>query len=214
MLAEKSKKWREANKDEIAERSKKWREENKDEIREKKKEYRENNLEKVKAANRAYYEANKEEIYRKSKEYKEANREETNKYFREYNKERRKTDPVFAIHCNLRSRLKQCIRKESKTGSAVRDMGCTGKEIKRHLESLFDENMTWGNYGEYWHIDHIYPLAAANLDDRAEFLAVNNWRNLQPLEAIANLKKNDKVTPEARRLFNKLKKEFSKKKAG
>ena len=107
-----------------------------------------------------------------------------------------------------------CIKNEAKTGSAVRDMGCTGEEIKRHLESLFDENMTWENYGEYWHIDHIYPLGRANHKDRVEFLAVNNWRNLQPLEAKANMEKGDQVFPEAQELFNKLKKEFSKKQAG
>jgi hypothetical protein len=68
--------------------------------------------------------------------------------------------------------------------------------------------MNWKNWGTYWHIDHIYPLAAANLEDRCEFLAVVNWQNLQPLTATANLKKNDEVTPAAKRLFNKLVKQF------
>ena len=95
-----------------------------------------------------------------------------------------------------------------KNGSAVRDLGCTGKEACDHLKSLFDTKMTWDNFGSYWQIDHIFPLAAANLEDRAEFLAVNNWRNLQPLEAKANIAKGDKVTPAAQKLFDKLFKEF------
>ena len=39
-------------------------------------------------------------------------------------------------------------------------------------------------------------------------------RNLQTLEAIANMEQGAEVTPEAQELFNKLKKKFSKKKAG
>jgi hypothetical protein len=42
-----------------------------------------------------------------------------------------------------------------------------------------------------------------------EFLAVNNWRNLQPLKIQENLDKADKVTPEAQELFDSLKEEFS-----
>ncbi len=41
-------------------------------------------------------------------------------------------------------------------------------------------------------------------------VAVNNWRNLQPLEAWENMSKSNKVTPEAQKLFNELKKIFSK----
>ena len=74
--------------------------------------------------------------------------------------------------------------------------------------------MDWENRGKYWQIDHIYPMIEADLNDRVEFLAVNNWRNLQPLSAKDNISKHDEVTPEATKLFNKLKKEFSKKQAG
>ena len=102
------------------------------------------------------------------------------------------------------------MKQNHKTGSSVRDLGCTIKELKKHLESQFDSRMNWSNWGKYWHVDHVYPLAAANLEDRVEFLAAANWRNLQPLEAKANMEKGDQVFPEARELFNKLKKMFSK----
>ena len=49
--------------------------------------------------------------------------------------------------------------------------------------------MTWDNWGEVWHLDHNFPLAAADLEDRTEFLAVCNWRNLQPLTVKENLEK-------------------------
>ena len=80
--------------------------------------------------------------------------------------------------------------------------------------TLFDSKMTWENYGTYWHVDHIYSLAAANIEDQVDFLAVCNWRNPQPLEGNDNKSKGDKITPESRKCFNKLKKEFRKKQAG
>ena len=125
-------------------------------------------------------------------------------------KERIQQDPARALKVSLRHRLNKAIKGKAKTGSAVRDMGCTGQECCDHLESLFDEHMTWDNYGTYWVVDHIYPLAKANLEDRIEFLAVVNWRNLQPLEKSANATKGDIVYPYAQKLFDDLKTQFLK----
>jgi hypothetical protein len=88
-------------------------------------------------------------------------------------------------------------------------LGCSIPDLKHHIESQFNGGMTWDNWGSVWHLDHIYPLAAANLDNRTEFLSVNNFRNLQPLSVKENLAKNDTVTPEAKKLFEELCKEFS-----
>ena len=41
--------------------------------------------------------------------------------------------------------------------------------------------MTWGNYGKFWEIDHILPLASFDLTDREQFLRSIHWTNLQPL---------------------------------
>ena len=109
----------------------------------------------------------------------------------------------------MRDRVYKAIASNRKAGSPIRDLGCSVEELKRHLESKFNSRMNWKNWGTYWHIDHFFPLAEADLEDRVEFLAVCNWRNLQPLTATANLKKGDTVLPEARELFEKLKAEFS-----
>lgn len=52
-----------------------------------------------------------------------------------------------------------------------------------------------------WHLDHIFPLCAADLRDPNQARAVNNWRNLRPMWKHDNLRKNGKVTDEARVLF-------------
>jgi hypothetical protein len=109
----------------------------------------------------------------------------------------------------LRSRLKLAIKGNFKSGSAVRDLGCTIAELWSHLESKFQPGMTRDNMGAAWHLDHIYPMSQANLQDRPQFLAVNNWRNLQPLSPADNIAKNDSVSCEAQALFDQLCTEFA-----
>lgn len=114
------------------------------------------------------------------------------------------------LKLRLRLRLNKAIRsKTSRNGSAVRDLGCSIEELWVHLESRFQPGMTRQNIGKAWVIDHIYPLAKAKLTDRVEFLAVNNWKNLQPLTADQNNDKSDYVSPEAQALFDRLKVEFA-----
>ena len=70
-------------------------------------------------------------------------------------------------------------------------VGYTLGGLMAHLESLFDEKMTFGNYGSYWHIDHIKPksLFTYKAPEDPEFKQCWALSNLQPLEKIANLKK-------------------------
>lgn len=52
--------------------------------------------------------------------------------------------------------------------------------------------MIWENYGE-WHIDHIIPCSAFNLEDREQALRCFHYTNLQPLWAQDNLSKSNKI---------------------
>ncbi len=89
---------------------------------------------------------------------------------------------------NMRSRLSKAFASNTKTGSAVNDLGCTIAELKRHLESKFQPGMSWINYGE-WQIDHIKPLNQFNLTLSEERLVACNYMNLQPLWKKDNLEK-------------------------
>jgi hypothetical protein len=95
------------------------------------------------------------------------------------------------IKRNLRSRLNKALQGNYKTGSAVRDLGCSIEELKKYLESKFQDGMTWDNYGQ-WHIDHIRPLCSFNLQDPEELKKVCHYSNLQPLWAKDNLDKRNK----------------------
>ena len=124
--------------------------------------------------------------------------------------EQMKTNPTYRMQVLLRDRLRKAVKNNYKSGSAVRDLGCSIDELWQHLESQFRPGMTRENLGKAWQIDHIYPMAAANLQDPVEFLAVNNWQNLQPLYSEENNRKKDSVTPEAQGLFNRLCETFRK----
>ena len=84
------------------------------------------------------------------------------------------------------------IRRGSKTGSAVKDLGCSIPELKLYLEERFQPGMTWDNYGSAWHIDHIRPLANYDLSDREVLKQLVHYTNLQPMWAIDNIKKSNK----------------------
>jgi hypothetical protein len=118
-------------------------------------------------------------------------RKEINEYRRAYQHQRRRRDVDFRLRHLLRTRITKVVVRGQKTGSAVRDLGCSFSEFKTHLEKRFyahpitGEAMSWGNYGA-WHVDHMRALARFDLADRAQFLQACHFTNLQPLWAEAN----------------------------
>lgn len=150
--------------------------------------YRENNKEYLSSYFKDRYLSNKSDVLEYRKEYYQANKIKINQYV----KDKYESDVPFKLATNLRKRMSKMIRRSQKSGSAVKDMGCSVEELKIHLESQFQEGMTWENYGE-WHIDHIYPLSKFDLFDREEFLKACHYKNLQPLWSQDNLKKSNKV---------------------
>jgi len=111
-----------------------------------------------------------------------------------YDCDKRRSNPQFRLVRNLRARLYSSIKTNQKTGSAVRDLGCSVAELSLYLEVRFQLDMTWGNYGQ-WHIDHIIPLSKFDLTDREQFLKACHFSNLQPLWAKENLSKGKKIVP-------------------
>ena len=71
-------------------------------------------------------------------------------------------------------------------------IGCSPLKLKEHLEEQFTEGMCWENHGLFgWHIDHIIPLSSAKNDDELKKLC--HYTNLQPLWALDNILKRDKL---------------------
>ena len=84
-------------------------------------------------------------------------------------------------------------RPDSHTIAACELVGCSPDELVAHLEGQFKPGMTWDNHGRHgWHIDHIIPLAAADVSDPEQVALVAHYTNLQPLWAKENLSKGSK----------------------
>lgn len=134
---------------------------------------------------------------------KEQKRLARNARMRKYNKEkpekrreterrRRAKDPLFKIRQNMRRRIKLAKDGAVSASTAMKYIGCSTEQLKMHLESKFTAEMTWENYGSYWHIDHIKPVSLFDLKLEKDLKAVNHYTNLQPLEKIANIQKGNK----------------------
>lgn len=79
--------------------------------------------------------------------------------------------------------------------SAVRDLGLTIDEFRRHIETQFTPGMSWDNYGA-WHLDHIRPLISFDLTEIEQARAACHYTNYQPLWAIDNHRKFTKLPAE------------------
>lgn len=111
-------------------------------------------------------------------------------YKRMWQKKKRDDDKSFRIEGSIRARMNAALKGRVKKNS-IRDLPYTTEELIKHLESMFEEGMSWDNYGE-WHIDHIKPCSMFDHTDREQFLECWSLDNLQPLWKIDNLVKGDR----------------------
>ena len=102
-------------------------------------------------------------------------------------------DPQGHLTEIVRSRVGDALKKNKKLHSQEY-LGCSIEEFKEHIESQFEEGMTWGNHGK-WHIDHIIPLKykengeEPTMEQTIERL---HWSNTQPLWASENMAKGNR----------------------
>jgi len=198
--------YREKNKEEIRKRRQKHRENNKEEINRRRREYNRNNKERVNRQQREYYQKNREKILKTCKEYNQGKREQLNEWQREYRKknkemlrekekkrgrERRKKRPWDHIWRNVLVSVLTRF-KHKKSDKTVEILGYSAQELKEHLESRFQEGMSWDNYGRNgWVIDHVVPVSKFDKDTPMHI--VNSLKNLQPLWEKDNLSKGNKI---------------------
>ncbi len=107
-----------------------------------------------------------------------------------YERKQRAENLIFRLRSNLRSRLYHAVKSGQKTGSAVKDLGCSIEDFKKYIESKFSTGMNWENYGK-WHLDHIIPISKFDLDNRKQFLRACHYTNLQPMWSIDNIRKSN-----------------------
>ncbi len=165
--------------------------------------HRSKNIDKIRARERLRYKLNggaaKKKAFRRRvdyyqkyyKHYQEANRSKINARLRVYSRNRLATDVNYKIKKNLRNRIRKALMGVSKSAKTCALLGCPVDVLIARLESLFQPGMTWDNYGK-WHIDHIKPCASFDLTKEGEQEICFNFKNLQPLWAVDNIKKGAK----------------------
>ncbi len=126
--------------------------------------------------------------YRKSDEGKEISRA----YRNDYTKSRKLNDLLFKSTCDIRGLIGSSIKRGGfkKSSKTALILGCSYEEFKIHIETQFTEGMSWDNYGE-WHYDHVYPVSLAR--DEAHMIELNHYSNFQPLWAVDNIRKGNKI---------------------
>ena len=111
-----------------------------------------------------------------------------------YGKERRKSDPIYKLTGNIRTRLNQFYKAKNirKTNPTFIMVGCEPEFLKKYLEKQFKPGMTWKNHTYYgWHIDHIIPLSSVKTLE--EIYKLCHYTNLRPMWGIDNIKKGNKI---------------------
>tara|TARA_R110000796_G_C14349223_1_gene411357 strand:+ start:75 stop:635 length:561 start_codon:yes stop_codon:yes gene_type:complete len=104
-------------------------------------------------------------------------------YQREY-KRKRRLNPHFRMVESLRSYFYGVVIK--KENSIFKYLGISADEFRQYLESQFDDNMSWDNYGSYWEIDHIKEIENFDLSKTEHILECWNYKNLRPLSVEKN----------------------------
>lgn len=62
-------------------------------------------------------------------------------------------------------------------------------EIREWIESNWQPEMSWSNYGKLWVIDHIVPIRMFDLESPEDMKICWHYKNLMPLLKDDNLKK-------------------------
>lgn len=147
--------------------------------------------EKYKLKNQQKYINNREEKIEYQINYYNLNKEKRIQYQIKYQKEKYKNNSLYRLSVNLRSRIYLVFKNKNYIKNKTKLLlGADLKTIKNHLESTFDKNMSWSNYGD-WHIDHIIPLSIAV--NKEEMIKLCHYTNLQALWAKDNLQKSNKI---------------------
>jgi hypothetical protein len=225
-INKRSKKYNSNHKEEIKENNKQYRLDHKEEIKQNSEQYYFDHKEERKQ----YRLDHKEEIQEKKKRYRLNHKEEIKQYNKKYSsdsnnrKKRRqrnnkrararyKNDPAYRIGILVSGMIYRMMKKQgaSKNGASCwKYLPYTPEQFQRHIESKFEDWMTFENQGRYndktwdendpstktWQIDHIIPQEDLPFSSMEEPNFQKLWalENIRPLSAKQNVEDGAKRT--------------------
>lgn len=120
-------------------------------------------------------------------------------------RKKRAQNPVIRIRSNVSRAIGLALNRKgaSKAGNSIMNfLPYSLKQLKEHLESMFEPWMTWQNYGMYiaskwsdndsktwtWQIDHIIPQSETPYDSMEHPNFIKCWQlsNIRPLSSKNN----------------------------
>ena len=106
-----------------------------------------------------------------------------------------KRDPMVKVRAKMARKCCDMVRKclRAKDERTYKIIGYTSQELITHLESQFEEDMSWDNYGNKkgdWSIDHTRPIST--FDANAPINEINALSNLRPMWHSENCRKRNK----------------------
>ena len=161
------------------------------------------NPQKNRDAQKKWRDANKEENAERNRKWRRDNPD--------YEADRRANDPLYRLRKDVSCSVFKALRArgERKGGRTFEHLPYTPHQLKEHLESQFEDWMTWDNWGmiggveKSWNIDHIYPHSKFQYEsvEDEEFKMCWSLKNLRPLEATENVSKKDNIVVEFEDVF-------------
>lgn len=138
-----------------------------------------------------YNKKNRSRLNEKAKKWIKENPEKIRKYVNKKYKE----NLNYKIEKRLRVSFYRAVRRQYKTKSVIRLIGCQIDQFILYLESLFTEGMTWDLFDNgKIHIDHIIPCKAFDLTNPIHQMACYYHKNLRPMWGSENIKKGGKYS--------------------
>ena len=170
------KRQRERHPEKIKERLRKYRQENRSSINRTKKKWR--------AENRDYHNESQKEYHQRKLRSDPDYAERRRKYVREWQREWQKKPEAKCI-IMMRGMVGRMLSQQA--GERTEEaLGYTAKDLRLHIESQFEDWMSWDNHGD-WHVDHIIPIAQLVKEGVTDPSIVNALDNLRPLCAKQNM---------------------------
>lgn len=158
----------------------------------------------VREQGRKYYHKHRHKRLLQAKLYKEKNqlkvqlslrawRSKNKVHVNNYMRNRLATNIHAAIRHRMSSRILKVLKRNKlrKNNTTVKFLGIGLDGFKKHIESLFLPGMSWSNR-HLWHIDHVRPCSSFDLTIPEQQFQCFNYKNLQPLWALDNMRKSDK----------------------
>ncbi len=109
----------------------------------------------------------------------------------------RNATPAQRLRSYFGAAISHALNGSGKGGHSWQQLvGYSSAQLKTHLERQFLPGMSWDNYGDGWHVDHVTPASSFKYSNYSDpnFRACWCLTNLRPLWAADNIKKRDKRT--------------------